>query len=491
MTRFILRARPLVRPVHAKPATHLGVLILAAGEGTRMESVLPKVLHPLGGHPMIVHVLRLANALKPAGIGVVIGHQADQVKPRVEETLKVMGIHRPVQFIRQSELTGSGRAVLESMSFLKKFQTAVVVCGDAPLLTFETVFAMLRIHQEQKAAVTLLSARLSNPRGYGRVVRSPLGEVLKVVEETDATPKEAQIQEVNSGAYCFEVPRLVQVLKEIKSQGPKQELYLTEALELIRSKGFKIQGYVTPAAEEVLGVNNRVQLAQVERVFQRRVLERLMLSGVSILDALHTYVDADVEVGPDTVLHPGTVLRGKTRIGRDCVIGPYTYVEDSSLGNGVEAKFSVILQSRVLEKSVIGPFSHLRGQSTVGPRARIGNFSEVKASRIGFGSKVPHLSYVGDAEIAEDVNVGAGAITCNYDGVSKHKTIIGPKAFIGSNVNLIAPIKVGRGARVGAGSTITEDVPDDSLAIARARQVVKFGVNGEPKGKGGKGSKRS
>ena len=450
----------------------LGVLILAAGEGTRMESTLPKVLHLVGGRPMLFYGLRLANALKPAGIGVVIGHQADLVQKEIEAMCKGW-LTRPITFIRQSKPTGSGGAVLESIPFLKKFQTAIVTCGDSPLLTFETVYALANSHREQKGQVTLLTARLANPKGYGRVVRSPLGEVLRIVEETEVSLKEAAITEVNSGTYAFEVAPLLGAAKELVPQGPKREIYLTTALELVRQRGGRVNAHATANSDEALGVNTRIQLAHVERVLNRRCLDRLMLSGVTVVDPTHTYVDADVEVGQDTILLPGTILKGKTSIGKGCVVGPFTTIENSSFGNNCEVRCSFVKEARILEKTSVGPYSHLRPGTVAGPRARIGNFSEIKNSRIGFGSKVPHLSYIGDCEIAEDVNIGAGTITCNYDGVEKHKTIIGAKAFVGSNVNFVAPVKIGRGAKIGAGSTITEDVPEGALAIARARQENK------------------
>jgi len=457
-----------------KTGSPFAVLVLAAGQGTRMVSATPKVLHPLGGRPMIAYLLRLANALKPSAIGLVVGHQEELIRKEVAGSAKAWGLTRPVAFIRQKELTGSGSAVVEALPFLKKYRTALVMCGDSPLLTFDTVYSLLGAHQRDKAQVTMLTARMPNPKGYGRIVRGPHGEVLRVVEETSATPKEAAITEVNSGTYCFETALLVSALKQLRPQGPKQERYLTDCLEIIQRQGGRAGAYLAPSHEEVLGINSRVHLAQAERVLNRRALERLMLSGVSVTDPAHTYADSDVEVGQDSVLLPGTVLRGATKIGSRCRIGPYACIENSSIGNESSVAFSQVVDARILEKCSVGPFSNIRPGSVLGPRAKVGNFSEIKASKIGFGSKVPHLSYIGDAEIAEDVNVGAGTITCNYDGVEKHKTVIGPKAFIGSNVNLVAPVKVGRGARIAAGSTVTEDVPEGALALARAQQVNKI-----------------
>ena len=456
-----------------KGGKSLGALILAAGQGTRMESALPKVLHPVGGKPMIFYTLRLANALKPAAIGVVVGHEAEKVKAAVATVARESGITRPIVFIAQKQMLGSGNAVLESVPFLKKFKTAVLLCGDTPLLTYESIYSLVASHEEQKGQATLLTARLANPKGYGRIVRSPMGEVLRIVEDAVASPKELAINEINSGAYCFEVEPLLQGLKEIAPKGPKKEQFLTDIMELVRSKGGKINAYLSSNPEEIQGVNSRVQLAACERVINRRMLDRLMLSGVTVCDPNSTHIDADVEVGQDTIIQPFTILRGKTRVGRQCRIGPFCFLEDAQIGNECEVRSSQLVSCRVLEKCAVGPFANIRPDSVLGPRAKVGNFSEVKNSRVGFGSKVPHLSYIGDSDIAEDVNVGAGTITCNYDGKTKHKTTIGAKAFIGSNVNLVAPVKVGRGAKIGAGSTITEDVPDGALAIARARQVNK------------------
>lgn len=451
----------------------LGVLILAAGQGTRMESSIPKVLHAVGGRPMIFYVLRVANALKPSAIGTVVGYEAETVKENSLSIAKDCGIHRPMQFISQREALGSGNAVLEAVPFLRKFKTAVVLCGDTPLITYESLFALLHSHGEQKGQATLLTARVANPKGYGRIVRGPLGEILRIVEESVANPKELAITEVNSGAYCFEVASLLSGLKQIGPKGPKREHFLTDVLELVRAKGGKINGYLSPTPEEILGVNNRAHLASAERIMNRRMLERLMLSGVTVLDPASTHVDADVEIGQDTVIEPSTILRGKTKIGKHCRIGPFSFLENAQVGNECEVRASVLVQCRILEKSSIGPFSHIRPDSVLGPRVRVGNFSEIKASRVGFGTKINHLSYIGDADIHEDVNIGAGTITCNYDGKTKHKTTIEAKAFIGSNVNLVAPVRVGRGATVAAGSTITEDVPQENLAIARERQVNK------------------
>ena len=294
----------------------LAVLILAAGQGTRMQSSIPKVLHKVGGRPMLFYTLRIANALKPAAIGVVVGYQSDEVKAEVQQMAKEAGIARPITFIHQKQTLGSGNAILESIPFLKKFSTAAVLCGDTPLLTYESVYALVHSHFDQKGQVTLLTAKLAQPKGYGRIIRSALGEVLRVVEESVGTPKELSINEVNSGAYCFQVESLLSGVKEISGKGPKKEHFLTDVMEICRAKGGKVNAYVTQNPEEVMGVNSRIQLANAERVINRRTVERLMLSGVTVLDPNSTHVDADVEVGQDTILYPGTNLRCKTVDGK-------------------------------------------------------------------------------------------------------------------------------------------------------------------------------
>ncbi|MBI5882573.1 MAG: bifunctional UDP-N-acetylglucosamine diphosphorylase/glucosamine-1-phosphate N-acetyltransferase GlmU [Elusimicrobia bacterium] len=448
-----------------KPARSTGVLILAAGQGTRMESAIPKILHPVGGRPIIYYVLRVANALKPAAIGVVVGHEAEDVKTEILKIAKDCGISRPIQFIQQKKLLGSGNAVLEAVPFLKKFTAAMVLCGDTPLLTYESLLSLQRVHEEHKAQATLLTARLSNPKGYGRIVRTPTGDVLKIVEESVASPKEAAINEINSGAYCFEVAALLSGLGQLSAKGPKGEHFLTDILELVRTKGGRIIAHLSGNPEEALGINTRVQLAAAERIINRRMLERLMLSGVTIVDPASTHVDADIEVGQDSVVEPFTILRGRTKVGSQCRVGPFCFLENAQVGNECEVSLSRLRDCRVLEKCVIGPYSNIRPESVIGPRAKVGNFSEVKASRVGFGSKVPHLSYIGDTDIREDVNVGAGSITCNYDGKVKHKTVIEARAFIGSGTMMVAPVRIGKGSSTGAGSVVTHDVPDGVTVV--------------------------
>ena len=473
--RFIkVMRRRQAEPKAKKPAGEsFAVLILAAGEGTRMESQVPKVLHPVGGRPMLFHVLRAANALKPQAIGLVIGHNGDKVRAAVEQFVAESAFLKPVSFIRQNQQHGSGHAVLQAVPFLKRFASVLVLYGDTPLLTYETLQSLAHQHQSEKAQATMLTAKIANPKGYGRIIRNPLGEILKIVEESDAGPKELAVNEVNSGVGMFAVAPMLEALREVSPAGEKREIYLTRVIEILRGQGGRVASVAASNPEEILGVNTRLQLASVDRILGRRTLERLMLSGTTIVDPAHTYVDSTVDVGPDVTLFPGTMIRGRSTVGKGSRLGPYSWIEDCALGADVEIRMSWVAGAKVGDGAMIGPFSHVRPGTTIGTKARIGNFSEIKASRIGPNAKVPHLSYVGDADIQENVNLGAGTITCNFDGNAKHPTLIEKNAFIGSNVNLVAPIKIGAGAVIGAGSTITEDVPAESMAIARAHQVVK------------------
>lgn len=453
------------------------LLILAAGAGTRMESDTPKVLHPLCGLPMLGHLLKLVPALKPSQVGIVVGHEAERVKAAARTMAKEAGISKPVQFVLQKKPLGSGQAVVEAIPLLKRFRTVMVLYGDTPLLSHESLAALFQSHRQHKAQVTLLTAKLPNPKGYGRVVRGPLGEVLRIVEESVGTPKELAITEVNSGAYCFETSALLSGLEKLGPKGPKKEHFLTDVLELIRSSGGRIGAYVSQNPDEIGGVNNRLQLASAERVLNRRLLDGLMLSGVTVLDPASTHVDASVEIGRDTVVEPFVILRGSTNVGSGCRIGSFSFLRNVIVKDGCSVKSSHLEECQILEKTNIGPFAHIRPESVIGPGARVGNFSEVKASRVGSAAKVNHLSYIGDADIGEGVNIGAGTITCNFDGKTKNRTTVGAGAFVGSNVNLVAPVRVGKGALVAAGSTITEDVPAKVLAIARARQEIKARKN--------------
>ena len=450
----------------------VAAVVLAAGEGSRMKSDLPKVLHPLAGRPMLRWVL---EALRGAGVGriwVVVGHGAAAVRAAGRGWLP--GI-RPCWAV-QGNPRGTGDALASADDALGE-RRLLVVCGDAPLVEPETLRRLLTQHvRDRGRAATVLTALAGDPAGYGRVIRGSDGRVARIVEDRDATHAERAIREVNSGAYVFEGGALRKALASVRPNNAKGEYYLTDVVRLLGESGARVGAWAAPGGEEeILGVNTRVELARAGAVLRRRVLEKLMRGGVTVVDPAATYVDAGVRVGRDTTIWPNTHLRGKTIVGRGCVLGPSTMLTDAAVGDRAEVVASVLASARIGAGARIGPFAHLRPGAVIGSGAKVGNFTEIKGSVIGNGSKVPHLSYIGDAEIGAGVNVGAGTITCNYDGVRKSRTVIGAGAFIGSNANLVAPVRIGRRAVIGAGSTITEDVPSEELALARARKVGKPG----------------
>lgn len=440
----------------------LAAVILAAGKGTRMNSRLPKVLHPVAGRPMLRFVLETVAEVGTDRMIVVAGYGAPMVAAAAAGWAEV---------VIQEEQLGTAHALLQAEEVLRGFAGDIlVVPGDTPLFRAETLRAFYAYHQKEGAAATVLTARFADPAGYGRVVRDEAGEVLRIVEHRDATEEELAVKEANTGFYCFD-PRIFSVLKRISPANVQKEYYLTDAVRLLREDGLPVAAWEAPDAEEFLGVNDRRQLAAAERIIRQRVAVALMDGGVTILDPAVTYVDPGVVVGPDTVIYPFTFLEGETAVGADARIGPWVRITDSRLGDGVTVQNAVVTGAVIGEGAVVGPFAYIRPGTVIGPRVKIGDFVEVKKSVIGEGSKVPHLSYIGDAEIGRNVNVGAGTITCNYDGRQKWPTIIEDGAFIGSNTNLVAPVRVGKGAYVGAGSTITKDVPPEALGVARGRQV--------------------
>jgi bifunctional UDP-N-acetylglucosamine pyrophosphorylase / glucosamine-1-phosphate N-acetyltransferase len=438
-------------------------VVLAAGEGKRMRSRQPKVLHPLCGRPLIAYPLRIARTLADR-IVLVIG-------PNAEEVATVAG--PDVRSIVQKERLGSGHAVQQAQAECGE-GTILVLPGDMPLLSAETIGRLVDHHQKSRAAATVLTGIVEDPKGYGRVVRRG-GRVKKIVEDRDATAAEKKIAEINTAVYCFAASRLWPALEKVRPHNDQGEYYLTDVIDILARAGGRIEAVVSDAGEAA-GVNDRKQLAAVAAVQRRRILDRLMESGVTILDPASTYIEDGVTIGPDTTIYPQVVIEGQSSIGSECVIGVGSHVSASSLSDRVTLlPYCVIRESAIEEAATLGPFCHLRPLAQVGAKAKIGNFVELKKSTIGRGSKVPHLSYVGDATIGEGVNVGAGTITCNYDGVNKHETKIGDRAFIGTNTSLVAPVTVGEGAYVGAGSTITKDVPPGALAVGRAQQFVKEG----------------
>lgn len=445
------------------------VVVLAAGKGTRMKSALPKMLHLAAGLPLIEHVLRAANSLAPASIIVVVGHHADQLKATIGKRLGLA-------FALQEPQLGTGHALLQAEPLLRDARgTLLLLSGDVPLLRAETVAALVRKHEERSAAATVLTAVVASPEGYGRIVRS--GEqIAAIVEHKDASAAEREIREINSGVYAFDIAPLFPALRDIGASNAQGEYYLPDLVKIYRSRGLTVETVKLEDPQEILGVNSRKELADVATILKTTKNEALMAAGVTIVDPASAFIGPDVTIGADTTIEPGVYLEGNTRIGSRCRINSGVRIVNSSVDDdAIVNNFCVIIDSHISKGAQVGPFAHLRPLSTVGEDARVGNFVELKKTVLGRGSKANHLSYLGDATIGEKVNIGAGTITCNYDGTAKHPTVIEDGAFIGSDSQLIAPVRVGKRAYVAAGSSITEDVPADSLAIARGRQVNKEG----------------
>lgn len=441
------------------------VVVLAAGQGTRMKSRVPKVLHPLSGRPLIEHVLRTADAISPASVTLVVGHGGDLVQA-------VLGNRPLIGYAVQEQQLGTAHALQQAESVLAgRTGTLVLLSGDVPLLTPTTLRRLVEAHQAAKAAATVATAVVERPYGYGRIVRTN-GTISRIVEERDATPDVRQIREINSGIYAFDLEPLFEALRGIASQNAQGEYYLTDLIAIYRRRKLQVETLVVDDPQEIRGINSRTELAEVSRIVRQTKNEELMAAGVTLIDPATTYVDADVVVGPDTVIHPGVVLEGHTKIGAACEIHSNVRIVDTEIADrSTILNFCLILGSRIAEGASVGPFAHLRPETVVGEKAKIGNFVELKKTTMGPGSKANHLAYLGDATIGAKVNVGAGTITCNYDGTNKHQTVIEDGAFIGSDTQLIAPVRIGKGAYVGAGSSITEDVPPGALGIARGRQT--------------------
>jgi bifunctional UDP-N-acetylglucosamine pyrophosphorylase / glucosamine-1-phosphate N-acetyltransferase len=449
----------------------VAVAIMAAGKGTRLKSQLPKVLHEVGGKPLLEHVIVAALRLVPAkDVYAIIGHAAERVEAAVQ--------HTGVNFILQTEQHGTGHALMVAREALSGYDHVIVLSGDAPLITAETIGHLRNFHLEEQAAMTLLSADLSNPTGYGRVLRKKSGsaEVQAIVEERAASAAQKKIREINSGFYVFAVKELYSNIAKLSTANAHAEYYLTDMAEVLRKARERVVAWKTADASEVLGGNTRAELADIDHCLRMAKARQLMADGVTVFYPATCVIDADVVVAPDTVIEPYVQLLGKTRIGTACRIRSYCVIRDSEIGDGVIVRPGCVMEeARVGAGAIVGPYSHLRPGSELGEGAHVGNFVETKKIKLGKGSKANHLTYLGDAEIGAGVNIGAGTITCNYDGVHKHKTFIEDGVFIGSDSTLVAPVRVGKGAYVGAASCITDDIPDESLAIARARQIVKEG----------------
>ncbi|MDQ0063720.1 bifunctional UDP-N-acetylglucosamine diphosphorylase/glucosamine-1-phosphate N-acetyltransferase GlmU [Paenibacillus harenae] len=442
-------------------------IVLAAGQGKRMKSKLYKVLHPVCGKPMVGHVVDVVKEASSERTVVIVGHGAESVKSYLGDA---------AEYVLQEQQLGTGHAVRQAEALLGGEEgTTIVICGDTPLVKASTITSMLELHTSSGAAATVLTASFGEPAGYGRIIRGEDGGVQRIVEQKDCSPAEAAVKEINTGTYCFDNRKLFDALAKVTSNNAQGEYYLTDVIGIFRDAGQSVQGYCTSDLAEAIGVNDRVALAEAEGYMRARINRGHLIGGVTIIDPASTYIEAGVQIGADTVLYPGTVLRGNTVIGEDCVIGPQADITDSELGRGAAVKYSVVADSVVGEESTVGPYANLRPGSKLGRGCKIGDFVELKNATLDDGSKVSHLSYVGDAKVGKDVNIGCGAITVNYDGFNKAITEIGDNAFVGSNVNLIAPVKIGEGAYVVAGSTITHDVPAGDLSIARERQVNKPG----------------
>lgn len=460
------------RSKHTKPAPPGGargwtIAIMAAGKGTRLKSQHPKVLHTIAGKPLLQHVVEAAQEIVPAArIWAIIGHEAERVRQAVAGT--------GVNFILQAEQRGTGHAIMCARNELAKYKDVVILSGDVPLIRPETLEQLRRFHSEQNAAMTILTARPSDPSGYGRIVRKRGPQVAAIVEQGALRGKQLRINEINSGIYAFRVKSLLAQLDRLKTDNLHREFYLTDVAALLVKNGERVVAIEAEDFDEVLGVNNRAELARLDSILRARTAARLMASGVTIFQPETSAIDSAVQIGEDTIIEPFVHVLGNTSIGSDCHIGSFSVLRDCELANGIEVKPGcVITDSKVHSNAVLGPYSHLRPGTEVGEGAHIGNFVETKKTRLGRGSKANHLTYLGDSEIGENVNVGAGTITCNYDGVLKHKTIIEDGAFIGSDATLVAPVRIGARSYVAAASCITQEVPADSLAIARGMQVNK------------------
>ena len=448
------------------------VIILAAGRGARMRSARPKVLHPLAGLPLVEHVVRAAESLRPARIALVVGHQAERVEAALARRASIA-------CARQREQCGTGHALLQAESLFAGLEgTIVVLSGDVPLIRPETLARLVRTHEGAGAAVTVLTAAVTRPYGYGRIVRAD-GRLARIVEERDASASQRQLKEINGGIYALDLPPLFDAVREIPPSGASKEIGLPDLVRIYRQRGLPVETVEVADPDEVRGINSQTELAEVKRIVRQTRNEELMAAGVTIEDPTTTYVDMDVTVGPDTVIHPGVFLQGRTSVGARCELHAGVRIVDSTIGDDATVRNHCVIQGATLaDGAQVGPFAHLRPGAVIGETAKVGNFVEIKKSSLGRGSKANHLSYLGDAAIGEGVNVGAGTITCNYDGKRKHPTTVGDRVFIGSGAQLVAPVTLGDDAYVGAGSCVTDDVPAGALAVARGRQVVKEGWNG-------------
>jgi bifunctional UDP-N-acetylglucosamine pyrophosphorylase/glucosamine-1-phosphate N-acetyltransferase len=454
-----------------KSSKKLAVVIMAAGKGTRLKSQLPKVLHEIGGQPLVAHVINAASRIvAPADIYVVVGHQAEKVRAAVAST--------GVGFVEQTEQRGTGHAIQCAREIIKDYENILVLSGDVPLIRAETLQQVWQFHQTQQAAMTILSAAPADPTGYGRILRQfpQAPEVEAIIEQKELTAGQQGLSEINSGIYAFQTVSLLAHLDQLTDNNAHGEFYLTDLAGLLRAAGKRVVAIQAENAAEVLGANTIAELVALDATLRAATASRLMAAGVTIFRPETTMIDAEVEVAADTVIEPFVQLLGRTRIGGGCLVRSYSVIESCTLGDNVLVQqSSVLTESTVADGAKIGPFAHLRPGSQIGEDAHVGNFVETKKAKLGKGAKANHLTYLGDTEVGERTNIGAGTITCNYDGAHKFATRIGKDAFVGSNSTLVAPVVVGDGAYIGAGSCITKDVSADALAVGRGRQVLKEG----------------
>jgi len=467
-TKKVKSGSRIARGAAESVPTSIAIAIMAAGKGTRLKSKHPKVLHEVGGKPLLAHVIAAAaQVVAPEHVFVIIGHEADRVRDAVRTT--------GVNFVRQEPQRGTGHALMCAAPSLSAYDHVIVLSGDAPLIKSETIKRLLEFHLQKKAAMTILSAKLSDPTGYGRVIRKGKSdEVQAIVEEKSCKPAQKKIQEINSGFYAFSVKGLFDNIERLTTANAHGEYYLTDMAEVLRKARQRVAVIPTENPSEILGSNTRAELVDLDRTFRREKASALMAAGVTIFYPDTCVIDAEVEAGPDTVIEPFVQLLGRTKIGGDCRIRSYSVIANSEIGDGVLVRPGCVMENaKVAAGALLGPYSHLRPGSEIGEGAHVGNFVETKKAKLGRGSKANHLTYLGDAEIGAGVNIGAGTITCNYDGVHKHTTVIEDGVFVGSDSTLVAPVKLGKGAYVAAASCITQDVPEDSLALGRSRQIVK------------------
>lgn len=447
-------------------------IILAAGEGTRMKSETPKTLHKVCGKEMIRYII---EAAQKSGIDknvIVLGHG----KEKIEENIKDYGVQTVEQPIGEGVPYGTGYAAMMAAEYIEDDDTVIILCADGPLITSETLNSLINYHENNNCVATVMTACFENPKGYGRIIRNNDMSVKRIVEEKDASDEIKKIKEINTGIFCFKGLKLKEALKKIDTNNSQREYYLTDTIKVLNSEGYKIGGYVLEDETDIKAVNDRVQLSEVNKIMQQRINKKHMIAGVTIIDPEHTYIDASVTIENDTVIYPGVILEQGTAIGKNCTIGPNSRIINSKVNDYVCIESSKVIDSYIDEGTSVGPFAYLRPGTRLGKNVKIGDFVEVKKSSIGDNSKSSHLSYIGDAEVGNNVNIGCGVVFVNYDGKNKFKTVVGDGAFIGSNSNLVAPVTVNSGGYVACGSTITEDVDTDDLAIGRARQVNKKGL---------------